>query len=96
MKIPNEYLPVMPYVITEDASGFLEFAKQVFGATPQMIVPGDGGRSIRHGEIRIFDAVIMFADTPENFAPCACGMFIYVEGVDSITTKHSGPELKAW
>jgi len=87
MKIPNEYLPVMPYIITDDANGFLEFAKDVFGATPQMIVPGENGRSITHGEIRIFDAVIMFADKPENFGTCACGMFIYVEGVDSIYDK---------
>ena len=82
MKIPNEYLPVMPYIITDDAGGFLDFAKNVFGATEQMIVPGEGERKIMHGEIRIFDAVIMFADKPDVFDACACGMFIYVDDVE--------------
>ena len=84
MKIPKEYLPVMPYIIIENATAFLEFTKTVFGATEQMIVPGEGDRSIMHGEIKIFDAVIMFADKPEAFEIKPCGMFIYVENVDHI------------
>jgi len=95
MKIPNEYLPIMPYIITENASGFLAFAKSVFGATEQMIVPGEGSRGIMHGEIRIFDAVIMFADKPDNFDARACGMFIYVEDVDGIYHKAIGANAKS-
>lgn len=96
MKIPSEYLPVMPYIITENATAFLEFTKNVFGATEQMIVPGEGQRSIMHGEIRIFDAVVMFADKPENFETRACGMFIYVYDVDGIyqsAIKHKAKIL---
>lgn len=77
----------MPYIITANARGFLDFTKTVFGATEQMIVPGEGDRGIMHGEIRIFDAVIMFADKPENFETRACGMFIYVENIDGIYEK---------
>ena len=95
MKIPSEYLPVMPYIITDDATGFLEFTKKVFGATVQMIVPGDAGRNIMHGEIKIFDAVIMFADKPDNFDTRGCGMFIYVEGVDGIYQNAIGDNCKS-
>ena len=95
MKIPEEYLPVMPYIITEDASGFLKFTKDVFGASEQMIVPGEGQRGIMHGEIRIFDAVIMFADKPDAFETRACGMFIYVDDVDSIYRKALGQSAKS-
>ena len=84
MKIPSQYLPVMPYIIVENANGFLNFSKNVFGATEQMIVPGEGQRGIMHGEIRIFDAVIMFADKPESFDVKPCGMFIYVDDVNRI------------
>ncbi|UUC45337.1 VOC family protein [Flavobacterium cerinum] len=87
MKIPTQYLPVMPYIITDQADAFLDFTKKVFGAKEQLIVPGEGERSIMHGEIRIFDAVIMFAQKPENFDCRPCGMFIYVEQVDPIYQK---------
>ena len=87
MKIPKEYLPVMPYIITENARGFLDFTKAVFGATEQLVVQGNGDRDIMHCEIRIFDAVIMFADKPENFDTRPCGMFIYVDDVDSLYGK---------
>lgn len=95
MKIPGEYLPVMPYIITENATAFLEFAKNVFGASEQMIVPGEGKRSIMHGEIRIFDAVVMFADKPANFDTRPCGMFIYVYDVDGIYQSAINHQAKS-
>ena len=82
MKIPEQYLPVMPYIIINDAKVFLQFTKDVFLATEQLIVPGVGERKIMHGEIRINEAVIMFADTPDGFTERSCGMFIYIENVD--------------
>lgn len=87
MKIPNQYLPVMPYILTDQAEAFLLFTKNVFDANEQLIVPGEGDRTIMHGEIRIFDAVIMFAQTPDNYDSRSCGMFIYVENVDLIYQK---------
>lgn len=87
MEIPSNYLPVMPYIISSDANGFLDFTKTVFGATEQLIVPGEGERSIMHGEIKIFDAVIMFAQKPEGISERPCGMFIYVENVDEVYKK---------
>ena len=84
MNIPKQYLPVMPYIITGESEAFLAFTKKVFNATEQLIVPGEGDRTIMHGEIRIFDAVIMFAQRPEGYADRAAGMYIYVENVDSV------------
>jgi len=74
----------MPYIITGESEAFLAFTKKVFNAAEQLIVPGDDGRKIMHGEIRIFDAVIMFAQRPEGYSDRAAGMFIYVEDVDSV------------
>ncbi|HEX9979283.1 MAG TPA: VOC family protein [Flavobacterium sp.] len=84
MKIPSEYLPVMPYLLLNKADEFLTFAKNVFGATEQMIVPGEGDRKIMHGEIKIHDAVIMFAQAGDNWQEKSAGMFIYVDSVDKV------------
>lgn len=84
MKIPENYLPVMPYIIINDSAAFLQFTKTVFGATEQLIVPGEDGRSIMHGEIRIGTAVLMFANTNANWGAKSCGMFIYVEDTHKV------------
>ncbi|MDR6967604.1 putative glyoxalase superfamily protein PhnB [Flavobacterium arsenatis] len=83
MKIPSNYLPVMPYLILNDSKGFLKFAKEVFNAHEQLLVPGENGQ-IMHGEIKIHDAVIMFAQASEQFPTKSAGMFIYVENVDHV------------
>jgi PhnB protein len=86
MEMPDYYLPVMPYLILNKASEFLEYAKRVFGATELMIVPGEDDRSIMHGEIKIGKAVIMFAQSTETWKEKSAGMFIFVENVDHIYT----------
>lgn len=86
MKIPPQYLPVMPYLIVNDAKGFLAFAIIVFDASEQLIVP-DSNEDIRHGEIRIEDAVIMFAQASENWAQKTAGMFLYVNAVNTVYEK---------
>ena len=84
MNIPSQYLPVMPYLILDNATEFLAYAKKVFHANEQMIVPGEGERSIMHGEIRIGNAVIMFAQSNENWKQKSAGMFLFVENLDRI------------
>jgi PhnB protein len=86
MKIPEQYLPVMPYLIVSNGTAFLQFAKDVFGAKEQMIVPTENSK-IMHGEIKIHDAVIMFSDVAENWHEKSAGMFIYVENVDGVYEK---------
>ncbi|MGV3766165.1 MAG: VOC family protein [Chitinophagaceae bacterium] len=82
MRIPNNYLPVMPYLILSDAQAFSNFMKHVFHAEEQLIVPGE--RGIMHGELRIGDAVIMFANATELWQPFPGSVFIYVEEVEGI------------
>lgn len=84
MHIPPNYLPVMPYLILDKAPEFLEYSKKVFGAQEQMIVPGDEQGSIKHGEIKIHNAVIMFAQSTADWKQKPSGMFIFVENVDRV------------
>jgi uncharacterized glyoxalase superfamily protein PhnB len=80
MKIPAQYNRLMPYMIIPNATGFISFMKDVFGAEEQIMVPRSEG-VIMHGELRIGDAVIMFADATEQFPARPAGIFIYVEDV---------------
>jgi len=81
MKIPEQYNQVMPYLIVDDANGFKIFMQKVFGATGQMTVPTDNGK-IMHGELKIGNSVIMYADTNDQFHSNTAGMFIYVDDAD--------------
>ena len=83
MKIPEQYLPVMPYLIVDNAKGLLSFAKTVFGATEQLIVPTEDDK-IMHGEIRIADAVIMFADATDQWKTKTAAMYMYVKDVKEV------------
>ncbi len=76
----------MPYLIIRNANAFLDFAKEVFEAKEQLIVPRSEG-IVMHGEMRINDAVIMFADATEQFAEKTAGMFLYIENVDAVYEK---------
>lgn len=86
MKIPPHYNRVMPYMIVPNAYAFAVFMKEVFAAKEQIIVPRSEG-VIAHGELRIGDAVIMFADATEQFSARPAGIFIYVDNVEDTYKK---------
>ena len=86
MKVPEQYLPVMPYLIVNNAGSFIDFMKAAFEAREQLLVPGEGG-TIMHGELRINDAVIMFADAGGQWKAKPAGMFLYVSDVLKIYTQ---------
>jgi len=86
MKIPPSHNRLMPYIIIPNAYKFIEFMKNVFEARQQGIVPRSQG-VIMHGELRIGDAVVMFADTTDQIAARPAGIFIYVENADDIYKK---------
>ena len=66
MNIPKHYLPVMPYLIITDAKAFASFTEAVFAAKVDLVI-NRTETLIMHGELRIGDAVIMFADATEQF-----------------------------
>jgi PhnB protein len=86
MKIPPQNNRLMPYIIVPNAYKFADFMKSVFGATEQAIIPRSEG-VIMHGEVRIGDSVIMFADAGPEIDARPAGLFIYVESVDDTYQK---------
>lgn len=87
MKIPDQYNRLMPYLIVKGTGGFKKFMETVFDATEQLIVPGKDG-TVMHGELRIGDAVIMFAEAGGQFTVMNAGMYIHVDDAD-ITYKKA-------
>jgi PhnB protein len=87
MKIPENNQTVMPYLILENAAGFISFTQKVFGARETF----KNMRSediIRHAEIMIGDdSTIMFADATEDYKSSPASLFIYVDNADETLEK---------
>ena len=81
MKIPDQYNRLMPYLILKDTGAFKKFMEKVFDATEQLIVPGEDG-TVMHGELRIGEAVVMFAEAGGQFTIMNAGMYIHVDDAD--------------
>jgi uncharacterized glyoxalase superfamily protein PhnB len=97
LKIPPQYLPVMPYLIVRDARALLKFAKSVFNAKDQYMAESEDG-TVQHGEMRIGEAVIMFGEATRQWPEKTAAMFLYVDDVDSIharALKMEATELEA-
>jgi PhnB protein len=86
MKIPEQYNRLMPYLILKKTDKFKDFMEKVFDAKEQLIVPGTGG-TVMHGELRIGDAVIMFAEAGGQFSVMNAGMYIHVDNADDTYKK---------
>jgi PhnB protein len=89
MKISENNQTVMPYLILENAAGFILFTQKVFGAREIFKTMRDEN-IIRHAEIIIGNSTIMLADTTEQFQSSNASLFIYVENADETFAKAIG------
>ena len=83
---PTWYRTVMPYLILENAEGFLQFAREVFGAEEKSKHLDDQGH-VNHAEIVIGDSTIMIGQSNENWPPQTAGLYINVESADESYQK---------
>ena len=88
--IPDGYTAVTPYLIVEDAAGFLEFLANAFGAVERTRIPmGEG--LIGHAEVEIGGAAVMLSDAlPPDFPATSSQMHLYVEDVDEVYAQAVG------
>lgn len=85
--IPDNYPTVMPYLIIENATAFIQFMQDVFDATLSNKHMRDEN-IIMHAELKTGNSMIMLADSTTQFPPSNAGLFIYVEDAD-ITYKKA-------
>ena len=81
--IPDGYTAITPYLVVEDAAGYIDFLAQAFGAVERRRIPMPHG-GIGHAEVEIDGAMLMLADAfPPDFPAGKSLIHLYVENVDS-------------
>lgn len=85
MNIPNGHQGVMPYLMMEDAAGFIDFIKAVFAA--EMLMQDQRGDIIGHCEANISGSTIMFSQSRDEWKPATANMFVYVDDADAAYAK---------
>lgn len=85
MNIPNGHQAVMPYLMMEDAAGFIEFIKSVFNA--EMTHQDMRGEIIGHCEANINGSTIMFSQSRDEWKPATANLFVYVDDADAVYNK---------
>src|SRR5215831_3841834 len=84
--VPKGYNSLMPYLIVNGASDFIDFLKTTFGAQERMRVPGPGG-GIMHAEVTIEESVIELADAGDRYPARPGILHVYVPDVDATYRK---------
>jgi uncharacterized glyoxalase superfamily protein PhnB len=83
MNLPKKHQAVMPYLIVNNASKLIEFAKKVFGAAVSYSELRDDSEKLRHAEIQIDGSTIMLADATEEWKQQTANLFVYVDNADN-------------
>lgn len=85
MTIPTGHQGVMPYLMMEDAAGFIDFILAVFDA--EMTHQDKRGDIIGHCEANISGSTIMFSQSRDEWKPATANMFVYVDDADAVYSK---------
>ena len=85
MNIPEGHNTVMPYLMMEDAHGFIGFIKDVFGA--EMTHESERDGMVGHCEARIGDSTMMFSQSRDEWKPATANLFVYVDDADETYLK---------
>jgi len=84
--IPEGFRSLTPYLIVDGAKNFLEFIKNAFAAT-EKFVASDAAGNIKHGEARIGDSIIEFADVGPGWNAMPAGLHYYVRNSDEVYAR---------
>ncbi|MEO6682095.1 MAG: VOC family protein [Ginsengibacter sp.] len=87
MNIPSNHQQVMPYLILNQAGKFHDFVETVFDSETFNLEKRDDNETIRHGEVRVGDSTIMFANSTPEWDAQPASLFIYVEDADATFQK---------
>ena len=87
MNIPAAHQTIMPYLILQGASKFIDFTKNVFGAaeTTTKSLREDG--TVMHAEITLNGSTIMVTDETADWTKQTANLFVYVTNADETYQK---------
>jgi uncharacterized glyoxalase superfamily protein PhnB len=78
---------ITPYLIISDAAGWLDFAKQAFGAEERFRVQRPGTETIMHAEVKVGDSMVELADANPQFPAMPAAMLLRVGDVDAVYNR---------
>lgn len=82
--VPDGYTAITPYLIVENAAGFIDFLVNAFGAVERLRVPMPQG-GIGHAEVEIDGAALMLSDAlPPEYPPTNTVIHLYVPDCDAV------------
>lgn len=87
MKIPAEHQTIMPYLILQGASKFIDFTKNVFGAIQINTKSLREDGTIMHAEITLNGSTIMVTDENTEWPKQTANLFVYVQNADETYQK---------
>ncbi len=87
MEIPKGHTAVMPYLILNDAAGFLSFTETVFGGGVTHKSLRENTNVVMHAEVAISGSTIMFAEATEQWSNATANLFVYVDSADETYNK---------
>lgn len=79
---PQGYNSVSPYFVTDDAERLTDLVLKLFNGEKLRYYFDDNGR-IFHAEIRIYDSVLMFGNTPVDGSPNQLLIHVYVPDAEA-------------
>lgn len=83
---PKGFSAVTPYLLLEDATGFIEFAQEALGATKNMAQFDDDGRLV-HAQIEVEGCPIEMGQPQGDFEPTRTALHVFVEDPDAAWKK---------
>ncbi|NDL57253.1 VOC family protein [Phytoactinopolyspora mesophila] len=91
--IPDGYHSLTPFIVCSDASGAIDFYRQVFGA--EVISRHDNpDGTVAHAEIRIGDSILQLSDPSPEFGlippspdGASASLTLYCEDVDTVFAR---------
>src|SRR5258707_12621884 len=84
--IPEGFRSLTPYLIVDGAKNFIEFIKNAFGGSEEVLMC-DANGNVRHGEARMADSIIEFADASPVWRAMPAGLHYYVKNVDDVYAR---------
>jgi uncharacterized glyoxalase superfamily protein PhnB len=85
-KIAENNNHVMPFMLVENATAYLPFLTDLFGAELLLKIDSDDGL-VRHAQMRIGDSTLMIANATKGFGPNQSMLYIYVDDTDATYAK---------
>jgi PhnB protein len=83
--VPKGMHTVTPFLLVENAAGFIKFLKNGFGGEQTYIMKAEG--KVMHATVKIGDSILMVADVMEPQHPMPAQFYLYVEDMDMVYKK---------